>query len=105
MAASKFFYVSYIRTTSEKLWQALKEPELTRQNWSETVQECDWKKGSSWKIIAPSGKVADAGEVVELDPPKKLVLTWQNPLMPEATAEGFSRLTYELEQVGDSVKL
>lgn len=105
MSASKFVYVTYIRTTPEKLWQALKEPEFTRQYWCETVQECDWKKGSSWKLVGPTGKVADAGEIIEIDPPKKLVLTWQNHLFPEANAEGFSRLTYELEPMGDSVKL
>jgi len=49
--------------------------------------------------------VADAGEVVEIDPPRKLVLTWQNHLFPEITAEGFSRMTYELEAKGGTVKL
>ena len=48
---------------------------------------------------------ADSGEVVEIDPPRKLVLKWQNHLFPDLTAEGFSRMTYELEQKGDSVKL
>ena len=105
MSASKFVYVTYIRTTPEKLWRALKEPEFTRQYWCETVQECDWKKGATWKLVAPNGKLADAGEIIEIDPPKKLVLSWQNHLFPEANAEGFSRLTYELQPMGDSVKL
>jgi uncharacterized protein YndB with AHSA1/START domain len=105
MSASKFFYVTYIRTTPEKLWQALIDPEFTRQYWCETRQECDWKVGSAWTVFAPDGRIADAGEIIEIDPPKKLVLTWQNHLFPEANAEGFSQLTYELEKVGDSVKL
>ena len=105
MSASRFFYVTYIRTTPEKLWQALIDPEFTRQYWCETRQESDWKVGSSWKVFAADGRLADAGEIIEIDPPKKLVLTWQNHLFPEANAEGFSRLTYELEKVGDSVKL
>jgi uncharacterized protein YndB with AHSA1/START domain len=43
--------------------------------------------------------------VVEIDPPRKLVLTWQNHLFPEITAEGHSRMTYELEPMASSVKL
>jgi uncharacterized protein YndB with AHSA1/START domain len=105
MANSEFVYVIYIRTTPEKLWQALTEPEFTRKFWVATVQECEWKPGASWKLVVPDGRVADAGEVVEIDPPRKLVLTWQNHLFPEITAEGYSRMTYELEPMGSSVKL
>ena len=47
MAESEFVYVTYIRTTPEKLWQALTEPEFTREFWVATVQECDWKVGAS----------------------------------------------------------
>jgi uncharacterized protein YndB with AHSA1/START domain len=105
MAESEFVYVTYIRTTPEKLWQALTEPEFTRKFWADTVQESDWKVGSTWKLIVPRGRVADDGQVVEIDPPRKLVLTWQNHLFPEMTAEGFSRMTYELEAKGGTVKL
>ena len=105
MPGSKFVYVTYIRTTPEKLWNALREPEFTRQYWCETRQVCDWKQGSEWTALAPDGRVADKGSIVEIDPPKRLVLTWQNQLFPEMTAEGFSTLTYELEPIGDSVKL
>lgn len=105
MDQSEFVYVIVIRTTPEKLWQGLTEPEFTRKFWVGTVQECDWKIGSPWKMLAPDGRVADAGEVVEIDPPRKLVLTWQNHLFAELTAEGFSRMTYTLEPMGSSVKL
>jgi uncharacterized protein YndB with AHSA1/START domain len=105
MAESEFVYVTYIRTTPEKLWRALTEPEFTRKFWVGTVQESDWKPGATWKIVVPDGRVADTGEIVEIDPPRKLVLTWQNHLFPEMTAEGFSRLTYELEAKGGTVKL
>jgi uncharacterized protein YndB with AHSA1/START domain len=105
MAESQFVYVTYIRTTPEKLWRALQEPEFTRKFWVDTVQECAWKAGASWKLLAPDGRVADTGEVVEIDPPRKLVLTWQNHLFPEMTEEGFSRMTYELEATGAVVKL
>jgi uncharacterized protein YndB with AHSA1/START domain len=105
MAESEFVYVTYIRTTPEKLWQALTEPEFTRKFWADTVQECEWKPGSTWRLMAPGGRLCDAGEVVEIDPPRKLVLTWQNHMFPEMTAEGHSHLTYELEPTGGVVKL
>jgi uncharacterized protein YndB with AHSA1/START domain len=71
----------------------------------ETTQESDWKPGSSWRIAKPNGETADSGEIVEIEPHRKLVLTWQNHMFPDMTAEGLSRLTYELEEKGDLVKL
>jgi uncharacterized protein YndB with AHSA1/START domain len=105
MAESEFVYVTFIRTTPEKLWKALTKPEFTRRFWAGTVQECEWKVGASWKIVVPDGRAGDTGEVVEINPPHKLVLTWQNHLFPEMTAEGLSRLTYEIEAKGGTVKL
>ena len=105
MAESEFVYMTYIRTTAEKLWQALTEPEFTRKFWVDTVQECEWKEGARWTLRVPDGRAADTGEVVEIDRPRKLVLTWQNHLFPEMTAEGFSRMTYVLEAKGEVVKL
>ncbi len=105
MPGSKFVYVTYIRTTPEKLWQALIDPAFTRRYWVETWQDCAWKVGASWKLMVPDGRVADSGTVIEIDPPKRLVLTWQHHLKPELTPEGFSRMTYELEPRGDAVKL
>jgi uncharacterized protein YndB with AHSA1/START domain len=105
MADSRFVYVTYIRTTPEKLWQALLEPEFTRQFWCETWQDCEWKPGASWRIMIPDGRVADSGEILEIEPPRRLVLKWRHEIDPEAHAEGYSRLTYELEKLGESVKL
>ena len=76
MADSRFVYVTYIRTTPEKLWQALTDPEFTRRYWCEVVQESDWKPGASWKSIAPDGRIADSGEILEFDPPRLLEYTW-----------------------------
>jgi uncharacterized protein YndB with AHSA1/START domain len=105
MSESKFVYVAYIRTTPEKLWRALTMPEFTRQYWAGTWQDCTWQKGASWKLMIPDGRVGDAGEVLEVDPPRRLVLSWQNEFMPDLKAEGFSRATFTLEQEGDMVKL
>lgn len=105
MAQSEFVYVTYIRTTPEKLWRALTEPEFTRQFWMGTTQESDWKRGASWQISFADGRVGDSGEVVEIEPHQRLVLKWRHELMPELTAEGYSRMTYELEPAGETVKL
>ena len=75
MSNSHFEYVIYIRTTPAKLWRALVDPESTRQYWVETWQDCTWQAGASWKLMIPDGRVGDAGEVVEIEPEKRLVLS------------------------------
>ncbi len=100
-----FVYVVYIRTTPEKLWDALVKPEFTRAYWSGTHHETTWEKGSPWKLMIPDGRVADAGEVVEAEQPRRIVLRWRNEFRPELHAEGFSTCTITLEPAGDSVKL
>ena len=102
-AKSSFVYVTYIRATPEKVWQALTEPEFTRQFWAGTSQECEWTVGASWRIMIPDGRVADQGEVLELEP--HLVLSWRNEFRPELRQEGYSRLTWLLEPEGDMVRL
>ena len=105
MADSRFVYVTYIRTTPEELWRALIDPEFTRRYWVETWQDCEWTPGASWRIVVPDGRVTDSGEVLEIDPGRRLVLRWRHELFP-AMREGVdSRLTYEIEAKGDSVKL
>ena len=104
-AKSSFVYVTYIRATPEKVWQALTEPEFTRQFWAGTSQECEWEVGASWRIMIPDGRVADQGEVLELEPHRRLVLSWRNEFKPELRQEGYSRLTWLLEPEGDMVRL
>ena len=104
-AKSSFVYVTYIRATPEKVWQALTEPEFTRQFWAGTSQECEWKVGASWRIMIPDGRVADQGEVLQLEPHRRLVLSWRNEFKPELRQEGYSRLTWLLEPEGDMVRL
>ncbi|MGO8792800.1 MAG: SRPBCC family protein [Terriglobia bacterium] len=105
MSGSKFIYVIYIRTTPEKLWDALTQPEFTRAYWSGCWHDTSWEQGSSWKLTIPDGRVGDSGQVVEIDKPKRFVLTWQNQFLPEMRAEGYSRCLFELEPKGDMVKL
>ena len=101
---SNFVYVTYIRTTPEKLWRALTEPEFTRQFWAGTWQECEWKAGASWRIMIPDGRIGDSGEILEIEPYRRLVLSWRNEFKPELREEGYSRLTYLLDQQADMVK-
>jgi uncharacterized protein YndB with AHSA1/START domain len=72
MPRSTFVYVTYIRTTPEKLWLALTDPEFMKQYWFGMHCESQWTAGSSWKLVSPSGQIYDAGEIVEADPPRRL---------------------------------
>jgi uncharacterized protein YndB with AHSA1/START domain len=103
--SSNYVYVAYIRTTPEKLWNALTKPEFMKQYWFGMTQESEWKEGASWAMKFSDGRVADAGEVLEIDPPKRLVLKWRNEFRPELKEEGYSRCVYELEQDGDVMRL
>ena len=103
--SSKYVYVTYIRTTPQKLWDALTRPEFTRQYWFGVTQESEWKPGASWTMKYPDGRVTDAGEVLEIDPPRRLVLKWRNEFRPELKAEGYSRCEYNLEEDKGVVKL
>jgi uncharacterized protein YndB with AHSA1/START domain len=105
VAGTSFVYVTFIRTTPEQLWAALTSPDFTKQYWFGTHHETDWKAGSPWRLVFPDGRVADAGEIVEIDPPRRLVLKWRNEFRPELKSEGYSRCTVELEPVAGAVKL
>ena len=105
MASDRFVYVTYIRTTPEKLWEALLSPEFTRTYWFGVTHESEWKKGSSWKMVFADGTVGDAGEVLEIEKPKRLVLRWRNEFKPELRAEGYSRCAFDIEGNGNVTKL
>ena len=104
-AKSSFVYVTYIRTTPEKLWAALTTPDFMKKYWFGMSIETDWKAGSTWKLIFPDGRIADTGEIVEFDPPRRIVLKWRNEFRPELTAEGYARCSIELEPQDGAVKL
>jgi uncharacterized protein YndB with AHSA1/START domain len=104
-AKSSFVYVTYIRTTPERLWSALIDPEFAKQYWRGAYPVADWKVGGSWKLMLPDGRVCDAGEIVAFEPNKKLVLRWRNEFMPELKAEGWSVCIMEIEQSDAAVKL
>ena len=106
MARSTFVYVTYIRTTPEKLWSALtRDVDFMKQYWFGTHCDSQWTPGSSWKMVSPDGSVTDAGKIVEAEPPRRLVIRWQHQKKPELAAEGESLCTIELEPSGTAVKL
>jgi uncharacterized protein YndB with AHSA1/START domain len=97
MSKPKFVYVTYIRSTPEKVWQALTDQQMIRKYWFGMTAECDWKPGSPWRLKFEDGRTADSGEVLEAVPLKRLVLKWRNEFKPELKAEGYSRCTMEIE--------
>jgi len=105
MDKSTFVYVTFIRTTPERLWSALTEPDFMKRYWFASHAECDWQVGSPWRLVFPDGRIADTGEVVEIDPPRRMVIKWCHEWMPDLKAEGPSRMTMELEPLDGVVKL
>jgi uncharacterized protein YndB with AHSA1/START domain len=101
MNKSTFVYVTFIRTTPERLWSALTTPEFMQQYWFGMHCESDFKPGSPWKLVFADGRVADKGEIVAADPPQRLVIKWRNEWKAEMKAEGDSLCTFEIETVPD----
>jgi uncharacterized protein YndB with AHSA1/START domain len=97
--------VTYIRTTPEQLWAALTTPEFMKKYWFGMNIESDWKTGSPWKLVFPDGRVADIGEIVEIEEPKRLILRWRNQFRPDLHEEGYTRCTMDIGQEGEVVRL
>jgi uncharacterized protein YndB with AHSA1/START domain len=102
---SSFVYVTYIRTTPERLWAALTSPEFSQEYWRGARAEAEWKQGGAWKLVFPDGRTADSGEIVGFEPNKRLAIRWRNEFMPEMKAEGWSLCTMVIERDGEAVKL
>jgi uncharacterized protein YndB with AHSA1/START domain/DNA-binding transcriptional ArsR family regulator len=118
MERPTFVYTTYIRTTPERLWQALTDPAFTQRYWGTTF-ETDWKTGSTmtWEQLGVT--ISDPAQILlEYDPYRRLAYTWHSftPEFAEAlrlsddtqarlAAEPRSRVTFELEPLGELVKL
>ena len=119
MGKPEFVYVTYIRTTPERLWQALTDPGFTARYWGRTY-DTNWKKGSHYGLTQAGVRVDDPEQVIlEADPPRRLSYTW-HALSPElaqalgwsdeylarVAAEPRSRVTFEIEpEEGEQVRL
>jgi uncharacterized protein YndB with AHSA1/START domain len=104
-SGSRFVYVTYIRTTPESLWTALTSSEFARQYWLGIRVDADWREGGFWKLTRSDGTLADAGDITEFVPPRRLAIRWRHEMTPELKAEGWSLCTMELEAAGEAVKL
>jgi uncharacterized protein YndB with AHSA1/START domain len=104
-ARTSFVYVTYIRSTPEKVFEAITRPEIARRYWGhENVSE--WRPGAPWQHVRANAErtVELVGEVVEIAPPTRLVITWANASQagdPAAT----SRVTFDLEPYEGMVRL
>ena len=98
-------YEIYIKTTPDRLWEAITDPEM-RAKYSFGVEtRSEWTPGSSYTGSVPGVIDIAAGENLEVDPPRRLVQSFNALWSDEVKAVGTSRVTWEIEPVGDSCQL
>jgi uncharacterized protein YndB with AHSA1/START domain len=97
----------YIRTTPERLWEAIIDPEIRSKYQFGNTTTSDWTPGSRFEMTNPKapGVILGEGEILEADPPRRLVQTMRALWGDDVKAEGTSRVTWEIEAVGDSCRL
>jgi uncharacterized protein YndB with AHSA1/START domain len=91
----------YIKTTPERLWEAITDPEMRAKYSFGVGTQSDWKPGSEYKAEVPGVIEIAAGENLEVDPPRRLGQSFTALWSDEVKAEGPSRVTWEIEPVGD----
>ena len=103
-------YRVYIRATPEAIWNAITKPEWTERYGYGGRAEFDLRPGGGYRGLTSQAMrdmgapdVAVDGEVIECDPPRRLVQTWRMVMDPEMASEGFTRLTWEIEEGRDGV--
>ncbi len=94
----------YIKTTPERLWQAITDPEMRRKYTFGAVVTSDWSPGSRYEGVG-GGSTIFEGENLEVDPPRRLVQSFHALWGDDVKAEGTSRVTWEIKAVGDSCHL
>jgi uncharacterized protein YndB with AHSA1/START domain len=99
-----FVYVTYIKTSPEKLWEALTSSEFSRRYWFGTELRSSFKVGGSFALVM-DGKVTDTGEILEADRPRRLSYTFRHELDDEMRKEGATKVVFTLEPHGELVKL
>jgi uncharacterized protein YndB with AHSA1/START domain len=96
----------YIKTTPERLWEAITDPQLrARYNFGVGI-ETDWTPGSRYEAVHPgAGVKISTGENLEVDPPRRLVQTFDALWGDDVKAEGTSRVTWEIQPIEDACRL
>jgi uncharacterized protein YndB with AHSA1/START domain/DNA-binding transcriptional ArsR family regulator len=94
----------YIRATPEQLWQAITDPNFTSQYFRGSRVESDWGQGDGVKYWIGKDLVVD-GEVLDVDPPRRLVTTWSFRRQPDLRDDPPSRVTWEIEPIGQTCRL
>lgn len=95
----------YIKTTPERLWEAITDEEMRKKYSFGVGTVSDWTQGSEYRASVPGVIDIASGENVEVDPPRRLVQTFTALWSEEVQREGVSRVTWEIEPVGDSCRL
>jgi uncharacterized protein YndB with AHSA1/START domain/DNA-binding transcriptional ArsR family regulator len=95
----------FIRTTSEQLWQALTDSALTQQYFFDSRVESTWTPGAPYRLYNPNGEMTAEGEVLEIDPPRRLVTTFRPLWRPDEEGNLHSKVTWEIEPMGAVCKL
>src|SRR5258708_38564424 len=103
MDKPSFVYVTYIRSTREKVFRALTDGAATQEYWFGHRIESDWKVGGPLRFYEGDKLVHD-DKVLAYDPPALLSYSWK-PLRKDFDGETESRVTFTLEEVGEHVKL
>ena len=104
MSKPAFVYVTYIKTTPEKLWQALTTSEFTRQYWFGFQVDASAGAGGRMTAISPAGVRVHDDPILISDPPRRLVYEWKS-LYEDLRDEPASRVTFEIEPRDNHVKL
>src|SRR6202171_1173861 len=94
----------YIKTTPERLWRALTDSEMRRKYTFGAVVTSDWTPGSRYEGVGMGTPILE-GENLEVDPPRRLVQSFRALWDEDVKSEGTSRVTYEIEALGDSCRL
>ncbi|HET9708462.1 MAG TPA: SRPBCC domain-containing protein [Gemmatimonadales bacterium] len=95
----------YIKTTAERLWEAITNPEMRKQYSFGVVVKSDWKPGSRYEAGNPKAGLLMEGENLEVDPPRRLVQSFRALWGEDVKQEGTSRVTWAIEPIGDSCRL
>ncbi len=98
-------YELFIRTTPERLWQAITDGDLTRQYFFGSRAESTWQSGSTYQFRSPQGDINLEGEVLESDPPRRLVTTFKPAWGSHSSNTTPSTVTWEITPMGESCKL